>query len=155
MFLVLHSQKLKQKQVIPSTMPGSFLFMFVTPRLSHVGFFQFCIFFKAWHEEPVCVFHIACPTSCSLEHLTWNIFKNEELQEHFYHFFLQCELVSLVKSIWIRWCCLSMMFYLFSCCHCTWFRIEVKSSAESESGQLTDYPLDVHQNTYVVMSLSI
>jgi hypothetical protein len=37
MFLVLHSQKLKQKQVILSTMPGSFLFMFVMPGLSHVG----------------------------------------------------------------------------------------------------------------------
>ena len=33
----------------------------------------------------------------------------------------------LVKSIWIRWCCLSIYVVLsFSCRHCTWFRIEVK-----------------------------
>ena len=119
MFLVLHSQKLKQKQVILSTMPGSFLFMFVTPGLSHVGLiaqvpaqwlgfgtqflnsafngsFSFA-FFLLWHA-PFCVYHIACSTSCSLEHLTWNIFKNEELQENLYHFFCSASWSTTGKS---------------------------------------------------------
>jgi hypothetical protein len=48
-----------------------------------------------------------------------------------------------------------MSFYLFLVAIALDSGLRSNFSAESGSGQLTDDPVDVHQNTYVVMSLSI
>ena len=131
---VLHNQKLKQKQVIPSTMPGSFLFMFVTPRLSHVGLiarvpaqwlgfgtqflnsaFNGSFSFAFFNQD---MNHFVFITLLAQLPALWNIWlgtflRMKNCKKTFIMFFAVRVGLLLVKPIWIRWCCLSMSFYLF------------------------------------------